>query len=44
MFFVKIKKNGGVGSCWGGGGDGSGWVGGSGLGVRLDVNREVKFL
>ena len=31
-----------VGSA-GGGGGGSGWVGGGG-GVRVDVNREVKFL
>ena len=43
--FVKIQKNifffflGGGGSSRGGGG----WVG-VGLGVRVDVNREVKFL
>ena len=41
--FVKIKKKkngGGVG----GGGGGGGWVGGSGWGVRVDVNEELKFL
>ena len=32
--FVKIKKN----IFFGGGGDGSGW------GVRVDVNEELKFL
>ena len=37
-FFGKFKKK-----NWGGGG---GWVhvGGSGLGVRMDVNEELKFL
>ena len=42
--FVKIQKKkfggGGVGG-WGGGG---GAVGGSGWGVRVDVNEELKFL
>ena len=40
--FVKIQKKnlgGGVG-----GGGGGGWVGGSGCGVRVDVNEELKFL
>ena len=37
---MKIKKN-----IWGGGGRGSvgGSVGGSGLGIRVDVNEELKF-
>ena len=39
--FVKISKK-----KWGGGrGEGArSWVGGSGLGVRVDVNEELKFL
>ena len=43
--FVKIQK-----TNWGGGGLGRGWVGsgvgwgGSGWGVRVDVNKELKFL
>ena len=45
-FFVKIKKKyffwGARGGGGGGGGRGGG--GGSGWGVRVDVNREVKFL
>ena len=46
--FVKIQKKkfflGGGG--WGGGGGGGGSVGGSGSGwgVRVDVNEELKFL
>ena len=39
--FVKIQKK----KNWGGGvGGGGGWVGGSGWGVRVDVNEELKFL
>ena len=39
--FVKIQKK-----IWGGGGGGGGSVGGSGSGwgVRVDVNNELKFL
>ena len=42
--FVKIQKK-----NWGGGGGvggGGGWLGGStsGWGVRVDVNKELKFL
>ena len=36
-FFGKFKKK-----NWGGGEGGS--MGGSGLGVRMDVNEELKFL
>ena len=39
-FFVKIKKK----KKLGGGGRGGEWVGGSGWGVRVDVNEELKFL
>ena len=42
--FVKIQKK---NFFFGGGGGGGGWVrggGGSGWGLRVDVNREVKFL
>ena len=43
VFVIFKKKNlgGGVGGGWGGG-----WVGGSGSGwgVRVDVNEELKFL
>ena len=41
-FFMKIQKNKfgkGVGSGGGGGRGGGGW-----LGVRVDVNEELKFL
>ena len=39
--FVKIQKK----IFYGGGsGGGWGWVGGSGWGVRVDVNEELKFL
>ena len=41
--FVKIQKK----KFWGGGrgwGGGVGSVGGSGWGVRVDVNEELKFL
>ena len=38
--FVKIQKKWRGGGRVGGGGGGSGWGGG----VRVDVNREVKFL
>ena len=40
--FVKIQKK----KIWGGGGRvGGGWGGsGSGWGVRVDVNKELKFL
>ena len=37
--FVKIQKK-----NWGGGPVGGEWVGGSGWGVRVDVNEELKFL
>ena len=39
--FVKIQKKNFLG---GGGGGGGGTVGGSGWGVRVDVNEELKFL
>ena len=45
--FVKIPKKfggGGVGGGWGGRGGGDRWGGGVGLGVRVDVNEELKFL
>ena len=38
--FVKIPKK----NFWGEGGSGGGSVGGSGWGVRVDVNEELKFL
>ena len=38
--FVKIQKK----NFLGGGGGGGGSVGGSGWGVRVDVNEEFKFL
>ena len=38
--FVKIQKK----IFGGGGGGGGGSVGGSGWGVRVDVNEELKFL
>ena len=38
--FVKIQKK----IFFGGGGRGGGRVGGSGWGVRVDVNDELKFL
>ena len=37
VFFENSKKN-----CEGEGG--RGWIGGSGWGVRVDVNEELKFL
>ena len=40
--FVKIQKKNFLGG--GGGGGGGGSVGGSGWGVRVDVNEELKFL
>ena len=42
-YFLKFKKKNYSFFFWGGGGGGSGRVGGSGWGVRVDVNREVKF-
>ena len=39
--FVKIQKK---KNFFGGGGRGGGGVGGSGWGVRVDVNEELKFL
>ena len=36
---MKIQKK-----KFGGGQVGGGWVGGSGWGVRVDVNEELKFL
>ena len=46
--FVKIQKKKnffwGGGSGGGGGGGGRGSVGGVGGGVRVDVNKELKFL
>ena len=43
--FVKIqKKKNFFGGRGGGGPVGGGWVGGSGWGVRLDVNEKLKFL
>ena len=46
--FVKIQKKtffgGGVGGGGGGGGGGGRWWSGSGWGVRVDVNKELKFL
>ena len=44
--FVKIPKKKNLFFFFGGGGGGGGRVGsgGGGLGVRVDVNREVKFL
>ena len=39
--FVKIQKK---NIFFGGGGGGGGSVGGSGWGVRVDVNEELKFL
>ena len=39
---IQKKKIGGGGSVWGGGG--SGWGEGSGGGVRVDVNKELKFM
>ena len=41
--FVKIEKK-NIFFLGGGGGDGGGFVGGSGWGVRVDVNEELKFL
>ena len=43
--FVKIQKK-NIFFFWGGGSGGGGWVGGSGSGwgVRVDVNEELKFL
>ena len=40
--FVKIQKK--RFFFWGGGGGGVRTVGGSGWGVRVDVNEELKFL
>ena len=40
MKIPKKKFGGGVGS----GGGGEGGLGGEGWGVRVDVNREIKFL
>ena len=43
--FVKIqKKNFFLGGGVGGGGGGGGLMGGSGWGIRVDVNEELKFL
>ena len=42
--FVKIQKKKKFGGGGGGGVGGGGLVGGSGWGVRVDVNEELKFL
>ena len=42
--FVKIQKKDFFGGGGGGGGGGVRTVGGSGWGVRVDVNEELKFL
>ena len=42
--FVKIRKKKKFFGGGSGGGGGGGWVGGSGWGVRVDVNEELKFL